>query len=55
VLNDKAREYEIQDGAGIFLFLEAGVSPELISGIPDPLFERSASSFFLGRGDSIDV
>ncbi|MFZ4627955.1 MAG: hypothetical protein ACOYNR_06455, partial [Blastocatellia bacterium] len=55
VLNDKARENEIQDGAGIFLCLEAGVSPELISGIPDPLFERSGSSVFLGRGDSIDV
>ena len=55
MLNDKARENETQDGAEIFLCLEAGVDPELISGIPDPLFERSGSSVSLGGGDPMHV
>ena len=49
----KAQEDETHDVAGIFLVLEAGVDPELISGIPEAPFELSGSSVFLKRGDPV--
>lgn len=42
-----------EDGAGIFLRLEAGIGAELIGGIPQALFQRGGGVVFFGRGQSM--
>ena len=51
----EAQEDQAEDGAGVFLCLEAGVGPELVSRVPQALFERSGGGVFLGRGDPVHL
>ena len=49
----EAQEDEAEDGAGVFLGLEAGVGAELVGGIPEALFERGGGGVFFGWGDPV--
>ena len=49
----EAQEDEAEDGAGVFLGLEAGVGAELVGGVPQALFERGGGGVFFGRGDPV--
>jgi hypothetical protein len=47
----KAQEDQAEDGAGVFLCLEAGIGAELIGGIPQALFQRGVVVVLFGWGD----
>ena len=49
----EAEEDEAEDGAGVFLGLEAGVGAKLIGGGPEALFERGRGGVFFGGGDPV--
>ena len=42
---------QAEDGAGVFLRLQAGIGAELIGGIPQALFERGGGGVFFGGSD----
>jgi hypothetical protein len=48
----KAQEDQAEDRTGVFLRLEAGVGPELISGTPKTLFQRVSGRVLLRWRDS---
>jgi polar amino acid transport system substrate-binding protein len=49
----KAQEDQAEDGAGVFLRLEAGIGTELVGSIPQALFERGGGGVFFGGGDPV--
>jgi len=49
----EAQEDEAEDGRGVFLRLETGVSAKLIRGIPKALLKRGGGGVFFGWGDPV--
>jgi hypothetical protein len=41
------QEDESEDGRGVFLGFQAGVGAELVSGVPESLFQRGGGVVFL--------
>lgn len=51
----EAQENQAEDGAGVFLGLQAGVGAELVGGIPEAFFQGGGGGFFFGGGDPVQV
>ena len=47
----KAQKDQAEDGAGVFLRLQARVGAELVGRVPQALFERGRGGVFFGGGD----
>ena len=50
----KAQEDQAEDGARVFLRLEARIGAELVGGVPEALFERAGGGVLFGGGDPVN-
>lgn len=49
----EAKEDDAEDGAGVFLGLQAGVGAKLVGAVPEAFFEGLRKGVLLGRGDPL--
>jgi hypothetical protein len=49
----EAQEDQAEDGRGVFLGLEAGVGPKLVSGVPEAFFQRGVIVVFFRWSDPV--